>query len=279
MSRRNPLLAGRTRVRPCRWRSLLRSASAATSYHVTANWPKPTWLFGPVPSPTSGNVPSAASNGSGVGSAVAADGTTYVCDTYRSQVLKYNADGDLVTTWTGAGNPGGAFSKPQGIALNADGSQVYIADTGNHRVQRYSSSGTYLGHWGKQGGPDFSGVGPGEFKAPEGVAVAANGDVTSPTRERPGSEVQRRRQRGQRRLGESRQRSQAVLGAFRRRRCRGRDVLGPGPLERQLPRSASECGGRVPRAVRRVRWHLPRPGQVQEAGRYHDRYSRLHLDQ
>ncbi len=153
------------------------TAWAAPSYSVVARWPKPTWHMGPRPTALSTLVPTASTYGAGIDVAMTADGTTFVCDTYNSQVLKFDPNGDLVATWTGAGNPGGQFKKPQGIDVSSNGAVVYIADTGNSRVQKYSGSGVYLDHWGVQGGPSLADDGRYEFMLPEGIAVDQAGDV------------------------------------------------------------------------------------------------------
>jgi hypothetical protein len=49
---------------------------------------------------------------------------------------------------------------------------VYVADTNNDRIQQYTASGELVDTWGGFG------EGAGDFDAPSGVAVAANGQVS-----------------------------------------------------------------------------------------------------
>ena len=48
---------------------------------------------------------------------------------------------------------------------------MYVADTKNHRVQVFTGDGTFLTEWGSLG------IGPGQFSAPQGIAVDVAGRV------------------------------------------------------------------------------------------------------
>ncbi len=87
------------------------------------------------------------------------------------------------------GTGGGQFKAPGGIAFAPNGN-VWVVDTTNNRVQELTSSGTFVEAigWGVGGKAEFQvctsscqagteGSGNGQFKKPEGVAVAANGTV------------------------------------------------------------------------------------------------------
>jgi sugar lactone lactonase YvrE len=55
-----------------------------------------------------------------------------------------------------------------------DAGNVYITDSpsqGDHSIYKYSDTGALLARWGRRGN------GPGEFDAPNGIAVASNGDI------------------------------------------------------------------------------------------------------
>lgn len=65
--------------------------------------------------------------------AVAKDGTTYVTDTKRGQVIIYNAAGDYAGVIGTHGK-----DKPCGIALDAD--RIYITDLTNHCARVYSQA-------------------------------------------------------------------------------------------------------------------------------------------
>jgi DNA-binding beta-propeller fold protein YncE len=140
----------------------------------------------------------------------------YVADTSNHRIQYFDADGAFLGQWGGEGRGYGQFEGAQGVAAAPDGT-VYVADLGNHRVQFFTADGTYLGQWATEGmgfisgptsvavGPDgktvyvtvrhrdhillfdaawsFSsqwgneGSNPGEFKRPDGVAVAPDGTV------------------------------------------------------------------------------------------------------
>ena len=48
---------------------------------------------------------------------------------------------------------------------------IYVTDEGNNRIQKFDSRGSFLTKWGREGS------GPGQFKAPWGVACDALGNV------------------------------------------------------------------------------------------------------
>lgn len=75
----------------------------------------------------------------------------------------------LATTWTTAIPTGNHLFHPEGIDVDSHG-LVVIAETGNHRVSRLHANGEPIAHWGRRGS------GPGEFDAPEDVAIDTNGD-------------------------------------------------------------------------------------------------------
>jgi streptogramin lyase len=88
------------------------------------------------------------------------------------------------------GSTEGQFSGPNG-AGSTFGGDTYIAETGNNRVQQFDSGGTFVRAWGwgvADGTNAFqvctsgcqagiAGGGDGQFSAPQGVAIAPNGDV------------------------------------------------------------------------------------------------------
>jgi sugar lactone lactonase YvrE len=110
-----------------------------------------------------------------------------VADTGNHSVRMVLADG-TVTTLAGTGTAGSRdsaagpaqFNGPAGVALDAGGN-VLVADTGNQTLRRIAASGytvtTLAGTAGTAGALDGA-EGPGvSFRAPAGLAVAANGTV------------------------------------------------------------------------------------------------------
>jgi DNA-binding beta-propeller fold protein YncE len=89
------------------------------------------------------------------------DGNIYVADAGDSQVIKYDANGSLLSEWKQI-DPDSevSFGMPTGIAVSVTGS-VYVADSMNQRVYSFNDSGSLLGTMGENG----------ELTDPIGVAV------------------------------------------------------------------------------------------------------------
>ncbi len=120
--------------------------------------------------------------------AIGPDGTVYVLDTDNSRVLRFDADGQLITTWGNTcrmyeeragchSNDGaGEFFSPWGIAVDDDGF-VYVADTWNHRVQKFDANGKFVTQWGIYGMFDAATGGEAKFWGPRAVAIGPDGLV------------------------------------------------------------------------------------------------------
>ena len=98
------------------------------------------------------------------GIAVDAEGDVYVTDYALDRVVKFGADGSVLTQWGGSGSAQGQFNAPFGVAVDSTDT-VFVVDQLNNRLQRFATDGTVLGAWG---GP---GAGAGELRTPFGVAV------------------------------------------------------------------------------------------------------------
>lgn len=76
------------------------------------------------------------------------------------------------------GRPGAdptySFDNPRNVAVDSAG-RIYVADSGDHEVKVYDADGTHLRTLGRQG------EGPGEFRGPGSVTVAAGRVVVSDT--------------------------------------------------------------------------------------------------
>ncbi|NOH03554.1 MAG: hypothetical protein HND47_17130 [Chloroflexi bacterium] len=58
-------------------------------------------------------------------------------DTGNKRVVVFDADGNFITQFGGAGFEPGQFDEPVGIAIDKNGT-VYVADTWNQRVQTFT---------------------------------------------------------------------------------------------------------------------------------------------
>ena len=76
--------------------------------------------------------------------------------------------------WRTDGTGTGEFDRPEGIAVDGNGT-VWVADTYNNRIQAMGSDGRWRVAGGKAGGGDGAiGSGAGEFWYPNGIAVDGN---------------------------------------------------------------------------------------------------------
>ena len=68
------------------------------------------------------------------------------------QVLKFDANGKLMTKWGGQGTAPGKFDTPHSIVVNQEG-LIYVADRQNRRIQIFDNTGTYIKEWAYKGLP------------------------------------------------------------------------------------------------------------------------------
>lgn len=61
------------------------------------------------------------------------------------------------------------FQFPTGVAV--DDRYVYVADSFNNRIQKFTAEGAFVTKWG------VTGIGPGQFNRPSGVAVDNLGQI------------------------------------------------------------------------------------------------------
>jgi len=120
-------------------------------------------------------------NGLGpTGITIAADGLTWVADTWGHRVVAINGDGQLVqsigaeTVDTGddpsrVDQDGGRFFGPRAVAVSEDA--IYVSDTGNERIQKFTPEGTFVAAWGGYGSA------PEQLIEPVGIAIGPDGNV------------------------------------------------------------------------------------------------------
>ena len=70
-----------------------------------------------------------------------------VANTKSNQILKFNADGELLQKWGLPGKGPGEFSSPTDVLVMFDG-HILVSDTGNNRIQKFTSQGVYVTEWG-----------------------------------------------------------------------------------------------------------------------------------
>jgi len=113
--------------------------------------------------------------------ALDAQGNLYVVgdDVENPQILKYDRDGNLLTSWGSRGSGEGQFefaSPPDGPPLEGgfvtldEMGIVYVSDVYNNRVQKFDSDGNFLGMWTNIGGGA-------PFNLPGPISANMNGNI------------------------------------------------------------------------------------------------------
>ena len=71
----------------------------------------------------------------------------YIADGYgNSRVVKYDADGNFVTTWGTPGSGQSEFDLVHSVAVDSQG-HVYASDRENNRIQIFDENGEFLNMW------------------------------------------------------------------------------------------------------------------------------------
>ncbi len=100
--------------------------------------------------------------------AVGADGSVYLAGPH--EILRFSAEGALLSKWGAGGRGDGQFGEIWGLDISPSGS-VFVADTYGNRIQAFTADGTFVTKWGGYGS------GPGQFVYPYGIAASAAGEV------------------------------------------------------------------------------------------------------
>jgi uncharacterized protein (TIGR03663 family) len=100
------------------------------------------------------------------GLAVEPTGEVWVADTWNQRIAHFSAEGKPMGSVQDTER---GFFGPRAVIVS--GNSLYVADTGNKRIVRLDKQGMKLGEWGG------SGIGPGQFIEPVGLAADAAGNI------------------------------------------------------------------------------------------------------
>ena len=98
------------------------------------------------------------------------DGTFFISDEAKHQVIMLDPKGELIKAWGTHGSEPGELNRPSGMAFDAD-ENIYVSDTLNHRIQKFSKDGRFESAFGSLGDAD------GQLNMPWGVAVDDEGMI------------------------------------------------------------------------------------------------------
>jgi len=121
---------------------------------------------------------------------IAADGDLYIADTGNHAVRKVSAATGVITTVAGSGPAGSSgdggpatsakLHSPSGIAVAANGN-LYFGDTANDKIRMVTAATGIITTFAGTGTAGYLGDGgaatSARLRSPEGVALAANGDL------------------------------------------------------------------------------------------------------
>ncbi len=100
------------------------------------------------------------------------DGNIYVTDVNRDRprLRVFDPEGKPLRTFAEKGTLPGMILRGHGLAFDSQ-QRLYVTDVDNMRISVFERTGKFLFQWGKDG-PD-----QGDFNAPHGLFIDANGDV------------------------------------------------------------------------------------------------------
>ena len=100
---------------------------------------------------------------------IAADGSILVASYGEfDRVFRFDRQGNLMKIWGERGDGTGQFLRPEGLAIDADGT-ILVVDCGHHRVLRFTLDGEYLQTIGSPGRA------AGQFDTPFDIDVVGDG--------------------------------------------------------------------------------------------------------
>ena len=97
-------------------------------------------------------------------------GYIYIASSF--DISKWDANGNMVSSWGGSGSGAGQFTWIEDMTMDKNGNFYVLEDSyAARRVQKFNKDGGFINGWGTQGSGD------GQFNYPSGICVDANGNV------------------------------------------------------------------------------------------------------
>ena len=79
-------------------------------------------------------------------------GNIYVADGGNFRIVKFDSDGNMMTTWGTEGSEQGQFNFPHSVLIDKNG-RVLVSDRENRRIQIFDQDGGFLDAWTHVGYP------------------------------------------------------------------------------------------------------------------------------
>lgn len=80
------------------------------------------------------------------------EGNLYVADGGNFRIVKYDPNGEPITSWGKKGSAPGEFDFPHSMVVDKK-DRIYVSDRENGRIQWFSKDGAFLGQWEHIGNP------------------------------------------------------------------------------------------------------------------------------
>ena len=71
-------------------------------------------------------------------------GELYAADWFNHRIEKFDAAGNLLSTWGGYGAPDGSLIFPRDVTVTPDGATVVVTDSENNRLDLFTPSGAFV---------------------------------------------------------------------------------------------------------------------------------------
>jgi DNA-binding beta-propeller fold protein YncE len=78
---------------------------------------------------------------------IGSDNSIYVVDEGNARIVKFDAEGNVLTVWGTRGRGEGQFDDPTSIAVDSNRDRSYVADPLNGRIVVFDTNGNFIANW------------------------------------------------------------------------------------------------------------------------------------